>query len=214
MIRRSFVYVAFCLSLVACQGEDNDVGGDSETSGYVDPNNPCGECAPGGYAVDCGYLWGIGEYTVCGINQDNAEYLCTASWGGIILASPSDDCDGLSPEPWDPSVYVHPSPDANNHFLIEFALLDRLEEHPDDIYHDATRLDWTDDGSIYVSTDGELSGALGLERGDVLIDVNGYTFNDMLDTLGLYYRLRETDRLLLTLERRGTRMSLSYSIEP
>ncbi len=48
----------------------------------------------------------------------------------------------------------------------------------------------------------------------MLIDINGNEFNGMLDTAGLYYRLRDTDLLLLTLERDGRQMSLSYIISP
>ena len=98
--------------------------------------------------------------------------------------------------------------------MIDSALLDRLEEHPEDVFYDTTRLDWSDDGDVYISSDGDLSDALGLSKDDVLIDINGHAFNGMLDTFGLYYRLSKADLLLLTLERGGKQRSITYVIYP
>lgn len=97
--------------------------------------------------------------------------------------------------------------------IIESDLLDQIEKSPQDLYSDATRLDWSDDGSVVVSSAGELSDALGLDVGDVLIDVNGYSFDSILDTSRLYHVFRGAESLTLTFERRGREMEMIYVID-
>jgi hypothetical protein len=201
------------LFLAACQGDNDNTGTDGgETSDPED--DPCSACPPGGYAVDCGYLWGLGEFKdpVCGINKDNAEYLCESTWLGVVLSSPSDKCSG-SHEPWDPSANIYADQSSEGLYVVSSALLDRLESSPHDIYLDDMRLDWSEDGDVFVSTEGALSQALGLRFGDVLVDVNGYAFASILDTARLYWTFRNATTLTLTLERDGELVQFVYIIE-
>lgn len=210
-MRRNVIFFSVMLSLAACQGDNSDVGGGGETGGPTS-EDPCQECAPGGYAVDCGYLWGLGEFTVCGIDQSNAEYLCDSTWAGVVISPPSDNC--VYPgEPWAPALDIYNDPSGSRVTIIEADFLERIETQPQDIYLDDTRLEWSDDGEVFVSTSGELAHALSLREGDVLIDINGYSFVEMLDTVRLYFTLRDSEKLTLTLERQGTRMTHRYRIE-
>lgn len=211
----TLIFALVLPALAGCQGDkDTDPVGEEGDSGDEGPtpNDPCGACPPGGYAVDCGVAWGVlGEDYVCGINQDNAEFLCLSMTGGTIKSSPSDECP-LSPlvVPWDPASSIHR--DRSGTIIIQTDLLDRLEERPRDIYLDATRVDWDEDGRVVISTAGQLATALGLTRGDVLIEVNGYAFSDLLDTPGLYSELRDTGTLTLDIERSGRSLTLEYRL--
>jgi hypothetical protein len=48
--------------------------------------------------------------------------------------------------------------------------------------------------------------------GDVLLDINGYAIDSMLDTARLYPTLRQADQLVLTLVRDEQKMRQVYEI--
>lgn len=199
-------------TLAACRGDNSDTGGEDDGTTGATADDPCGVCVPGGYAVDCGYAWGLGEDTVCGINKDNAEYLCISMWAGVIKSSPSDNCSPPS-EPWNPSHFIYRDPTVEGITTIESELLDQIEHEPHSIFLDQTRLDWNDTGEVFLATPGELSTALGLLTDDVLIDVNGYSFTEILGTPQLYFGLRAAELLELRIERSGELMTLTYRID-
>ncbi len=209
------VLVASLLLVSACHYKaegDDEVGDGGEDDAPGNPDDPCGACPPGGNAVDCGYLWGLGEFDhpVCGLNKDNAEYLCDSTWAGVVLASPSDNCNFPS-EPWKPGVHIYEDP-TNGVFVIEAELLARLEQSPQDVYLDDTRLDWNEDGDVVVLVEGALSDALGLQLDDILLDVNGHALSSVLDTARLYPSLREANQLVLTVVRDGLETKFVYEI--
>lgn len=59
-----------------------------------------------------------------------------------------------------------------------------------------------------------VAGRLGIQNGDLLIDVNGHRFDDPGDMLEAYARLRSTDAIFLRLERRGEERLHVYRITP
>lgn len=212
-VRTSVMCLFLCLgALPACENEDKSSGDEAGDAGDPLNTDPCNGCPDFHYAVDCGFLWGAGEFYVCGIDKEQAEANCEDTFTGKVLDSPSDECSDSKPPPWEPGVHIYADASGSGDIIIEAELLDRLEAYPNDIYLDATRLGRNADGEWMISTPGELSSALGLRQFDVLYDVNGYAFDSMLDTAGLYFQLRSAEQLTLTFERDGERMVSTYVV--
>ncbi len=137
--------------------------------------------------------------------------MCEVTLGGVVLASPSDNCP-FPPEPWVPGRHVRVEA-SSGLVIIDSALLDCLEQRPRDLYMDGTRLDWDASGRVFVSTSGELSQALGLAQGDVLLDVNGHPLDSILGTAALYDELRCAEQVELSLLREDQMLVSTYVIE-
>lgn len=210
-MQRTAIILGFGLFVMSACHHHADDGGGSDEAAEATPEDPCGACPAGGYAVDCGYLWGLGEMNdpICGLDKENAEYLCESTFAGVVLSSPSDNCS-FPQAPWDPEIHI--AVDTTGVIVISPELLARIEAAPQDIYLDATRLDWDEAGSVVVVVEGELSKALRLMPGDVLLDINGYAIDSMLDTARLYPTLRQADQLVLTLVRDDQKVRQVYEI--
>jgi general secretion pathway protein C len=70
----------------------------------------------------------------------------------------------------------------------------------------------TDGFTVHMIRPNTLLAMLGLQRGDVLLRVNGMPLDSPEKTLQIFQQLREANRIAVDLERKGNRMSFTYEI--
>lgn len=130
----------------------------------------------------------------------------------------------VSAAPGDASEFVAPTPApfdirrrAEGTFLVSRRFLDRVLEDQAALMRTTRIMPVTRGGRVLgvqlfgVRPD-DLTARLGLRNGDVLLRVNGLDIASPERCLEAYARLRQTDRLTVTLERAGRELALTYVI--
>lgn len=106
---------------------------------------------------------------------------------------------------------------SDTEFGISRSLLDRVLENRGALMRSARVVPQEVGGRVvgvklYGIRRNSLLGRVGIENGDVLRSINGYDMSDPNSALEAYARLRSADHLTVSVERRGTPMSVNYNI--
>lgn len=102
-------------------------------------------------------------------------------------------------------------------YAINRSLVDRLLANQAELMRTARVIPHEVDGrvvgvKIYGIRRSSLLGRLGIQNGDMLRTINGFDLTEPDNVLEAYARLRSADRLSLSIERRGSPVSMDYQI--
>jgi len=102
-------------------------------------------------------------------------------------------------------------------YAINRSLVDRLLANQAELMRTARVIPHEVDGrvvgvKIYGIRRSSLLGRLGIQNGDMLRTINGFDLTEPDNVLEAYTRLRSADRLSLSIERRGSPVSMDYQI--
>lgn len=167
----------------------------------------------------CKPTTGFWQYE-CKSGREEADRWCQAKAGKKAVFM---DCEGYGDEvgesetgaaapSWDPSSYI--SVDSNGHYLVDEAFVALLKADPGLIFLDSARVDMNSAGYLELESvaQGDLADVLGLQSGDALVSVNGYSLASLDDLADAYSALENATTFALTISRNGQPMTLTYVV--
>ncbi|MBI2897096.1 MAG: PDZ domain-containing protein [Deltaproteobacteria bacterium] len=106
---------------------------------------------------------------------------------------------------------------SESEYNVDRSLVDRLLENQASLMRSARILPHEDNGAvtgfkIYGVRRNSLLGKIGLQNGDIVHSINGYDMTSPDKALEAYARLRNADRLTVSVTRRGQRTNMDYNI--
>ena len=107
---------------------------------------------------------------------------------------------------------------SDTQFSVSRSLVDQVLENQGQLMRTARVIPHEENGRVvgvklYGIRRSSLLGRLGVQNGDMLRTINGYSLTSPDSALEAYTRLRSADHLTLSVVRRGQAMTLDYSIE-
>ena len=217
-------------------GDSGDEGGGSETGDEDAGEDPCTGCSGTVFACFAKHPiigWDPAPYLEgCAASEVAAATLCQTAF--FALGGPSDlgfseadyqvlGCAALEDPDncafWDPASHVFYNP-TTGVYEIDQDLIDDIVADPSPLIDcDAGRFDLLEVAPGYVLTDvnrNELSDVLGLQNGDIPVELNSLSLNDMDDVLAAFGQLYYQNETEFTLEimRGNTPLILEYEIVP
>lgn len=140
----------------------------------------------------------------------DAKYMACDEYGDEIgdTAETSDPSSS-----WDPSSNVSVN-STNGHYEVDDSFVAMLKDDPGLILLDSARVDLNTSGDLELGgvATGDLADVLGLQSGDVLVSVNGYSLNSLDDLAEAYFNLEDATTFTLTIMRNGVSMQLTYDV--
>lgn len=114
---------------------------------------------------------------------------------------------------WDPSSNVSVNP-TNGHYEVDDSFVAMLKDDPGLILLDSARVDLNvaGDSELEGVATGDLASVLGLQSGDVLVSVNGYSLSSLDDLADAYSALKSATTFTLTIVRNSNSMQITYDV--
>ncbi|MCA9701234.1 MAG: hypothetical protein KC431_27175 [Myxococcales bacterium] len=184
-------------------------------------NNSCQTvCLPLEVGVECHFGLGITKVQ-CGPDKTNAAFNCQEGNGVPGNVVPPCEPDGGNDDAgtttgqgvtWDPLLHVKLEPTSATR-IIDRDFFDLMTGDPFAVEADATVLRIDDGGSYFIAYEGELCTALGLERLDTFVSINGHSLAGFAAFADTFVALQGQSEFELTVIRDEQRVVLSYRVE-
>jgi len=118
----------------------------------------------------------------------------------------------------DPTIAKGIQKISANEFNIDRAVVDKILENQADLMRQARIVPEQENGKtvgirLFGVRNDTLLGQLGMENGDRLQTINGFEMASPEKALEAYARLRTADKLVISLNRRGSNMNIDYNIK-
>ncbi len=149
---------------------------------------------------------------------DEEQRVATAPRPTVAVEAPPRAAEGTSPEGLDPAALEAGISQVNDHeFSIDRSLVTNLMTNQAALMRMARVIPHEEGGRVvgvklYGIRRSSLLGRLGIQNGDMLRTINGYDMTSPDTALEAYARLQSADRITINLQRRGSDMTIDYSI--
>jgi hypothetical protein len=176
--------------------------------------NACVDCGGTGVGVKCrvGLVW----QDHCSASVNLAAIDCLEgggnAWRDVGQCTYAAEGDtGALEMPADPSTAITYNSGV---YYIDADFVDDIRADPNVLYFDGTRLTLNPtSGYFEVTTEGDLSDALGWYEGDVIVEVNGYDLASVTDVLDAFLALDTETEFEVDIDRATGPVTLYYEIQ-
>jgi membrane-associated protease RseP (regulator of RpoE activity) len=179
------------------------------------------DCEAGTQLYACKPTTGVWQYE-CQAGETAAAFWCQSIAGKPAVYMACDeygdeigdtDETGDPSSSWNPASNVSVNP-TNGHREVDDSFVAILKDDPGLILLDSARVNLNAVGDLVLEgvVSGDLAAVLGLQSGDVLVSVNGYSLSSLDDLAAAYSALKNATTFTLTFVRNSNTMQLTYDV--